>query len=103
MNQRTRIQRRFDRQFRWLTTGFPWAAGPLAVIRHRALLILRLPLALIFIAGGFLAVLPVFGLWMWPVGLLLLAIDIPYLQGPISAAIVRGRRRLDIWRQARKK
>jgi hypothetical protein len=37
---------------------------------------LRIPAGLLLIIGGFLAILPVFGLWMLPLGLLLLAEDI---------------------------
>ena len=44
------------------------------------------------IAGGFLGVLPILGFWMMPLGLLLLAIDIPALQGPVAAMTIRGRR-----------
>jgi hypothetical protein len=32
-----------------------------------------------------------------PAGLLLLAIDLPHLRGPISAAIIRGRRSAQRW------
>ena len=44
------------------------------------------------IAGGVLGVLPILGFWMMPLGLLLLAIDIPALQGPVAAMTIRGRR-----------
>ena len=37
----------------------------------------RVPLGLLFILGSFLFILPIFGLWMLPVGLLLLAEDVP--------------------------
>jgi hypothetical protein len=40
----------------------------------------RLPLGGVFILGSFLFVLPIFGLWMLPVGLLLLAEDLPALR-----------------------
>jgi hypothetical protein len=46
----------------------------------------------LFVIAGLLAVLPVLGLWMIPVGLLLLAIDLPILQGPVSRLLIRGRR-----------
>jgi len=59
----------------------------------------RLPLAVILILGGFLAVLPFFGLWMIPLGLLLLAVDVPRLKGPVAAGMIRMRRRLAIWRK----
>ncbi len=40
----------------------------------------RLPAGLLLIIGGCLAILPVFGLWMFPLGLMLLADDIPPLR-----------------------
>jgi hypothetical protein len=45
----------------------------------------RVPAGVLFIAGTFLSILPIFGLWMLPVGLMLLAEDIPPLRR------VRGR------------
>jgi hypothetical protein len=41
---------------------------------------LRIPAGLFFILGGFAAILPVFGLWMLPLGLLLLAEEVPALR-----------------------
>ena len=40
----------------------------------------RLPAGFLLIIGGCLAILPVFGLWMLPLGLMLLADDIPPLR-----------------------
>src|SRR3954469_21483277 len=40
----------------------------------------RVPLGLLFILGSFAFILPIFGLWMLPVGLLLLAEDVPALR-----------------------
>jgi hypothetical protein len=40
----------------------------------------RLPACILLIIGGCLAILPVFGLWMFPLGLMLLADDIPPLR-----------------------
>jgi hypothetical protein len=40
----------------------------------------RVPLGLLFILGSFVFILPIFGLWMLPVGLLLLAEDVPALR-----------------------
>ncbi|MGR3542339.1 MAG: hypothetical protein ACU0BS_13060 [Hasllibacter sp.] len=37
---------------------------------------LRLPVGILFIMGGFLAILPVFGLWMIPVGIAVAALDV---------------------------
>ncbi|HEY1783846.1 MAG TPA: hypothetical protein VGG79_26040 [Roseiarcus sp.] len=40
----------------------------------------RIPAGVLLIFGGCLAILPVFGLWMLPLGLMLLADDIPPLR-----------------------
>ncbi len=98
---RDRARLRLERQFRSISRRYPWTDRPLAALRHPRLWLVRVPIAIFFILGGFLAILPIFGLWMIPVGLLLLAVDIPRLQAPVAAAIVRGRRRLDVWRHRR--
>src|SRR5271163_4758280 len=40
----------------------------------------RIPAGVLLIIGGCLSILPVFGLWMLPLGLMLLADDIPLLR-----------------------
>jgi hypothetical protein len=40
----------------------------------------RVPAAILLIVGSFLSILPVFGLWMLPLGLVLLAEDVPLLR-----------------------
>jgi hypothetical protein len=58
---------------------------------------LRIGLGILLCLGGFLWFLPVLGLWMLPLGLLVLSIDIPVVR--------RLRRRVEIWwgRRKRKK
>lgn len=46
--------------------------------------VIRVPLALLLIGGGFLGFLPVLGFWMIPLGLLLLALDLPVLRAPMT-------------------
>ena len=98
-HQRDRKRRRFERQFDILERKFPALRRPLTAIRARGWWIIRLPIAVLFIVGGFLAVLPVFGMWMLPIGLLLLAVDFEVLRGPLSDLIVRTRRRIALWRR----
>lgn len=50
---------------------------------------LRLPVGLLLVAGGLLGFLPVLGFWMLLPGLLLLALDVPFLRLPLRVAIVR--------------
>jgi hypothetical protein len=45
---------------------------------------LRLAAAALLILGGVLAILPVFGLWMLPLGLALMSDDIPWLKVPLE-------------------
>lgn len=53
-----------------------------AWLRRPGLAWLRIPLAVVLIGGGFLGFLPILGFWMLPLGLLLLAEDIPVLKRP---------------------
>ena len=45
---------------------------------------LRIPLALALILGGILGFLPILGFWMLPLGLAILALDLPFLRGPLA-------------------
>ena len=46
--------------------------------------IVRVPLGLLCILGSFLWFLPVLGLWLLPLGLLLVAQDMPFLRQPVG-------------------
>lgn len=63
----------------------------MATLRRDSWFPVRFPLALLLIAGGIFSFLPVLGIWMLPLGLLLLAVDLPILRGPISVLVIRGR------------
>ena len=93
----SRTERRFKRQFEALSRLMPPFRKPLAMLQRDGFRLVRLPLALIFIAGGLLWFLPILGLWMLPFGLLLVAVDLPLLRGPISVLIIRARRRIKRW------
>ncbi len=93
----SKTNRRFQRQFDALTRHFPRLGVLLQALHVGRWRILRLPLALIFLVGGVFSFLPVLGVWMIPLGLLLLAVDLPFLRGPISGLIIRARRRGSLW------
>lgn len=95
----TNRERRFQRQFEMLERLVPGAKSPLEALRSNRWRLVRLPLAVLFIFGGLVSFLPVLGIWMLPLGLLLLAVDLPFLRGPISAFLIRGRRLLRRWRR----
>jgi len=56
------------------------------------LVYLRVPVAILFVLGGIFWFLPVVGLWMLPIGLLLLAVDLPALRPRVSAWMILVRR-----------
>jgi hypothetical protein len=93
----TRRERRFQRQFQALERLIPQLRGPLSHLRRNSWFAIRFPLALLLTFGGLLWFLPVLGIWMLPAGLLLLAIDLPRLRGPISVVVIRGRRTGKRW------
>ena len=47
---------------------------------------IRLPMGVAFVIGGLLWFLPVLGLEMLPIGLLLIAVDVPVLRKPVGSA-----------------
>ena len=93
----TRRERRFQRQFQALERLIPILRGPMSRLRRDSWFPVRFPLAILLTAGGLMWFLPLLGLWMLPAGLLLLAVDLPTLRGPISALVIRGRRGLKRW------
>ncbi len=101
--RRAKARRRLARQFDAMERAAPRRIRPaIRAIQSRRALPVRVPAGLLLLLGGLLSFLPVLGLWMLPMGLLLLAVDLPPLRGPISAAIIRVRRRWAKWRRRRR-
>jgi len=73
------------RAFRRIEQELParMAAG-LRWLRHPRSRLIRIPAGLLLIAGGVFSFLPLLGFWMLPLGLLLLAADLPVLQRPMA-------------------
>ncbi len=62
----------------------------------------RVPVGLLMIVGGLFSILPVLGLWMLPLGLLLLAQDLPFLRRPMRRALLWTERRWLRWKRSRR-
>lgn len=60
------------------------AAAMMRWLRHPASRWVRIPAGLALMIGGVFSFLPILGLWMLPLGLMLLAADIPLLQRPMA-------------------
>ena len=89
---RQRRHARLMRQFDKLRRMLPWLDGWIRHLQSDRAALIRLPMAILLTLGGMLWFLPVLGLWMLPAGLMLLAIDIPALQGPVAVGFIRVRR-----------
>lgn len=64
-----------------------WASRFIRWLRKPSSLIIRWLIALLLIVGGVFSFLPVLGLWMLPLGLILIAQDVPILQKPLVSAL----------------
>ena len=93
------LNRLFDRMERHLPM---WSIRALHWLRAPSSSWLRIPLGIALILGSFLAILPVFGLWMLPLGLLLLALDVPLLRRPTRRCILCIEHRYVHWMRARR-
>lgn len=60
----------------------------------------RIPLGIVFILAGLLWFLPVVGIEFLPIGLLLIAQDIPFLRKPVGKALLWAE---DRWRFLRRR
>lgn len=78
----------------------PWLGRGLRWIRHPASRWVRLPVGVLLMIGGVFAILPGLGIWMLPLGLLLLAADIPFLRRPVARFTVWS---ADGWARFRKR
>jgi hypothetical protein len=94
---------RLNRLFTRLEQRIPgFAARLLARVRRPEARLIRIPLGILLVLGGIFSFLPVLGIWMLPLGLLLLAVDLIFLQGPVNMAILRGSRKWTTWQRARR-
>ena len=74
-----------DRHFAWFQGKLsPRLARFVGWLRQPSSILVRIPLALLLVVGGIFSFLPVLGLWMLPLGLVLIAQDVPFLQKPMA-------------------
>jgi hypothetical protein len=75
----------FDAELDRLEKNVPqWLRRALKNARRPGVVWTRIPLAIGLLVGGTLGFLPILGFWMLPLGLALLAIDLPFLQSPLA-------------------
>lgn len=74
------LDERIERLERRLPDGL---AKVVSWVRRPAPKVVRMPLGVVLVAGGTVGFLPIVGYWMLPVGLVILARDVPPLRPPL--------------------
>ena len=97
--ERARLHRQFDR----IGRAVPASSGFLDWIRRPTSRLVRIPLGIVLILGGIFSFLPILGVWMLPLGLFLIALDLPFLQGPLNRVTLWAQRKWAGWQRNRKK
>jgi len=96
--------RRLERSLDRLQGRLPnWIARPVGGLRKPDARWIRIPTGFLLIVGGTLGFLPILGFWMVPLGVLLLALDIPPLRRPTAGLMIRAERRWTEWRRKRRR
>ena len=77
-----------DRHFAWFEARLPpRPARFVRWLRQPSSTLVRIPLAFLLVFGGVFSFLPVLGLWMLPLGLVLIAQDVPVLEKPMARTL----------------
>lgn len=97
--QARKHEHRLRRQFAAIVRSTPATRKPVEWLLNDRKRMIRVPVAALFLVGGLFSFLPLFGVWMLPIGLMLLAVDVPLLRPRVNAAVIRGRRRVSLWRR----
>jgi hypothetical protein len=93
------LRRAWDQRVERGLTHLPrWLCRTIAWLRVPSHWWVRWLAALLLIAGGFAGFLPVLGFWMLPLGLALLAEDVPGIKSPLERL---SRRLAGIWHRLR--
>ena len=96
----TLLDRKIDR----ISDSLPESAGGfLRWLRGPSSRWVRVPFALLLIVGGVVGFLPVLGFWMVPLGVLLIAQDVPLLQRPILRCLTWLERKWATWKHRLKR
>ena len=83
-----RLRRQIDRFAR----DFPALGRPLRTLASPGHRLVRIPVGMVLVFGGLISILPLFSIWMLPIGLLLIAVDVPPLKRPVAGFIIHSHR-----------
>jgi hypothetical protein len=78
-----------------------FCAGIVDWVRRPSSRFVRLPMGGLLVVGGLFGFLPILGFWMLPLGLILLARDVPALEPPLARMFAWINRTWPVWRADR--
>jgi hypothetical protein len=88
------------RAFRHLEHEVPGkVARVLRSLRHPDARWIRIPVGVLLVLGGIFSILPFLGIWMLPLGLLLIAYDVPVLREPVGRMTLWGLQKWSAFRE----
>jgi hypothetical protein len=94
------VKAELDRYFDWIEQHLPgWLGRFLHWLRQPSMLIARIFVCVLLVIGGLLAFLPILGFWMLPLGLIIIAQDLPFLQRPLVRVFQWVERKWESWRR----
>ncbi|AOO84600.1 hypothetical protein BHK69_18585 [Bosea vaviloviae] len=73
-------------------------ASAMRWLRHPSSRWVRIPAGIFLVIGGIFSILPLLGLWMLPLGLMLIAADIPFLRKPMARFAIAS---VNLWSRLR--
>lgn len=86
----------FDEEMDRLQDFMPdWAGRNLDRLRRPQAIWVRVPAGIALTGGGVLGFLPVLGFWMLPIGLALLAYDVPPMRPPLARVLRFTNRKIE--------
>ncbi len=95
-NGKAILRRAFKHLERELPARVAWSIRNL---RHPRAHWMRIPAGVLLVLGGVFSILPFLGIWMLPLGLLLVAHDVPVLREPAARFTIWGTRKWVALRQ----
>jgi hypothetical protein len=92
-------RQKLDRYLDKLAVYLPgWLCRTVKLLREPERIVLRAFVSLLLIVGGVLSFLPVLGIWMLPLGLIIISQDLAFLQRPLATSLAWIERRWQSWR-----
>jgi len=79
-----------------------WSSRFLCWLRQPSSRVARVVVSALLVTGSLFSFLPVLGLWMLPLGLIIIAQDLPFLKAPLVVSFQRTEAAWELWQNWRR-